>query len=276
MIHAFTILTVVVAVATVSAQNPPATAPMRFEVASVRPNPDARLLRFSILPGGQFIVQGYTLASIIQHAFNVSEVQIVGMPEWARTERFDITAKAAEGSTGGSAQVLGMLRALLQERFSLHTRNEARELPIYALSLAREDRKPGPQLLPSDLDCDAFVPGRLDVPEPNAGPRCAIYATGSAASSATTFRMRGRTMAKLASDLQVFARRPVRNDTGLAGRFDVELTFTPQLPDSPPPVGSEGISLFTAVQEQLGLRLESTRGNVDVLVIDALDRSTAN
>jgi uncharacterized protein (TIGR03435 family) len=252
---------VTAAVLPAQVESPPSVG---FEVASVRPNPDAAILRFSILPGDRLLVQGHTLATVIRHAFDTPEVRTVGMPAWAKTERYDITATPAAGRTDGrSPRVMAMLRRLLEARFGLKWRFETREVPIYALMLARTDGRLGSAARSSAADCGAFVPGRSEAPEETARPECAItMGRGS-------FRLRGRSMPQFASDLQVFTDRPVLDRTGRAGRFDIELAFAyPTVPDA------EGVSLFTALQEQLGLKLEPSRGPVEVLVIDSVERPT--
>jgi uncharacterized protein (TIGR03435 family) len=231
-------------------------------------------LRFSILPGGRLVVQGHPLSSIIHHAFGIPRGRVEGMPDWAQSERYDITAKPPEGSTGGSPQTMAMLQTLLKERFGLRAHTETRERPIYRLTLAREDRSLGPQLRPSDVDCTGFVPGRSEVPELNAGQNCVISGT-LAGSSSVAIRMSGRSMAKLAADLEGFAGRPVRDATGLSGLFDVEVLFTPTNMVTILP-GINEISILDAVQEQLGLRLQAAQGAVEVLVIDSLERPTPN
>jgi uncharacterized protein (TIGR03435 family) len=253
-------------VAVLSAQSTEAV--LAFDVASVRQNPEPGFLRFSILPGGRLIVQGHTLATIIRHAFNVSEVHISAMPPWATVERYDITATARSGVDTSSRAVMAMLRNLLVTRFALKWDVETREMPIYTLAFSRNDRRLGAGLRQSDNDCSAFVPGRSEAPEATAGPGCAITFSG------TRFQLRGRSLPQLASDLQVFTDRPVIDGTGLGGRYDVELSFTYQPKGSPVVDEPNGVSLFTAVQEQLGLKLEPARGPVEVLVIESVERPT--
>ena len=114
-----------------------------------------------------------------------------------------------------------------------------------------KDGRLGSQLRASHSDCSGFVPGRSEAPEPNAGPGCTIFASSAAASSATTFRLRGRSLAKLALDLQVFTDRPVRDDTGRAGVFDVEVSFVYPTARAPVQPGQDDITLFTALQDSL-------------------------
>lgn len=274
--HKFTpaVMIALAVVVQISAQEKPSSDEARFEVASVKRHIDPPFLRFSILPGGRLVVQGYPLSSIIHHAFGIPSGRVSGMPDWAQSERYDITAKAPEGAIGGSPQTMAMLQTLLKDRFGLRAHMETRDRPIYTLTLAKE-RSLGPQLRPSDVDCTAFVPGRSEAPETQAGPECVISGVPVANSSSLTIRLRGRSMAKLAADLEGFAGRPVRDATGLSGLFDVEVSFTPtnMVPIRP---GINDISIHDAVREQLGLRLQAAQGPVEVLVIDNLERPSSD
>ena len=157
-----------------------------------------------------------------------------------------------------------MLRTLLKDRFTLVTHTETRELPIYALVLARPDRRFGEQLRVSSVDCvaleaESHKAGGTPPPAPGAGPRCGISSgTGRIQASA-------RLMTDVARALSNTTGRAVVDKTGLDGRYDLELRWNET---------EEGPSLFTAVQEQLGLKLEPQRGPVDVLVIDSAERPT--
>ena len=251
---------------TVVAQRP---APS-FEVASIKPNRDPQLHRFSILPGGQLIVTGYRLTDIIRHAYDTNLERLIGVPDWASREAFDITARPARDTIGSSRQTMEMLQTLLKERFRLQAHVERREMPVYAMRVARPGRL-GPQLRPSDIDCGSFVPGRSEAPEQNAGPQCVITSASTKVAGTNRFRLRGRSMPRLAADFQIFTRRPVIDETGLSGLFDAEIEFALAVDGSVP---QDGITVFTATEEQLGLRLESTRGSVDVVVIDHVERPT--
>jgi uncharacterized protein (TIGR03435 family) len=194
------------------------------------------------------------------------------MPDWARTEHYDITARGTVVSTG-TAPVLAMLRTLLQTRFGLRFHTETRDLPIYVLR-SRPGGQLGAQLTPSDADCSTFNPGVIEELPLARGPYCGIQGRPNRpGSSAMRYELRGRSMAKLASDLELFTGRPVRDETGVTGRYDVQLEF---VADGTPALraGDEGVPLVTAIQEQLGLRLEAARGPVDVVVIDFVDRPT--
>jgi bla regulator protein blaR1 len=186
-----------------------------------------------------------------------------------------------------------MLRALLADRFKLVVHKESREMPIYALVTARSDKKFGPQIHPTTIDCAALAAqstlrekegkekskeerGSAPLAKPAAGqrPPCTMMmAPGRMSASAMT-------MATLASSLSGSVQRTVLDQTGIKGTFDLDLTWTPdRMPQgsaggNPPgkskalKIDPNGPSIFSALQEQLGLKLESTKGPVDVLVID--------
>jgi uncharacterized protein (TIGR03435 family) len=173
-----------------------------------------------------------------------------------------------------------MVQALLADRFKLRMRNESRQLPIYALVMARSDRKTGSQLRPSsEADC-LKVPLLGSGPPPlfdRSHPFCGVLYTPTG-----YWTGRGVSMEALASNLARVTSRVVLNRTGLPGTFDLDLQWTDLTallqpggppPDAPPPADNP-MSIFTALQEQLGLKLESTRGPVDVLVIDHVEQPT--
>ena len=275
----------------------------QFEVASIKPNKsgDGRVM-MSVQPGGRFTATNVTLRMMIRNAYQLQEFQITGGPSWIADERFDIAAKAEAGDTMGDpfrAEQTGqpsrgqlMIRALLAERFKLVVHNEEKEMPIYALVPARSDGKLGPQLTASEADCAAIVAaarargGRGPMgppPDPGRGgppPQCGIrIGPGNMA-------VGGSPMSQVATSLSMFAGRIVVDKTGLSGSYDFTLTWTPdQMPGAgqrppgapePPPIDPNGASLFTAVQEQLGLKLDSQRGPVAMLVIDRAERPTEN
>jgi uncharacterized protein (TIGR03435 family) len=173
------------------------------------------------------------------------------------------------------------------ERFKLEVHNEQKDMPIYALALARSDGKLGPQLQRSEIDCAAMTaagrgrgPAAMPPPgppQPGDRPQCGIrVAPGN-------MTVGGSSMTQFANSLSMFVGRIVQDHTGLTGNFDFNLTWTPdQMPQrppgapEPPPIDPNGPSIFTALREQLGLRLDSQRGPVDVLVIDRAEHPTEN
>jgi uncharacterized protein (TIGR03435 family) len=140
--------------------------------------------------------------------------------------------------------------------------NETRELPTFALVVARNDAKPGPQLIKSDFDCAAYAAAPHALPDPGRTPNCGTRINfGSMSGKAIP-------MSQVAASLAPFVGRFIVDQTGLAGRFDVELTWTPDDP--------AGFSIFTAIQEQLGLKLVPKRGPVEVLVVDRVEAPSGN
>ena len=252
-------------------------APAAFEAASIRENVsggDNASVRAQ--PGGRVTVSNNSLRNIIRNAYNVQNYQIVGGPEWINTVRWDISAKAPDDAP--PPQLLLTLRTLLADRFKLAIRNETREMPIYALTLARPDGRLGSQLRSSNVDCAAVFAaakarGEAPPPTTNGRPTCGTRTTRG--NMMTT----GVAMSDFARNLSPFAGRPVVDTTGLTGVYDLNLAWTPEQglpgPDgtaSQAATSSDSVSLFTAVQEQLGLKLDAQRGSVDVLVIESAQR----
>jgi uncharacterized protein (TIGR03435 family) len=232
-----------------SAQTPLSPA---FEVASVKsnksgaPNVGAAGDRFA---NGQFQTTNIPLRLLMRQAFERwQNVDLVGGPAWIDTDRWDIKAKA----DSPAVDMRPMIRSLLGERFKLVTHHEMRALPIYAVTIARRDGRLGPSLR-SSTEPFSLVQDRFGV-----------------------YTVRGQTIEGLAARLNQAVRRPVVDRTGLRGTYDIDLHFAPLDPvpgaELSPPVDAP--SIFTAVQEQLGLTLEATTGPVDVLEIDHVERPT--
>ncbi len=265
------------------AQAPPApAAPTTFEVASVKPNKDGGPSSVRLSPGGLVTVTNNNLRNIIRNSFGITNAQIVGGPAWIDEDRFDITARG----TGQFAQreAMVMLQALLAERFSLRTHPERREMPAYALVLARKDGALGPQMKKAEVDCQALFAavtagGKMPERSPNGNLPCGISvrpAQGVITGNAVA-------MEQLARNLGGGVGRIVVDKTGLTGYYDLNVTFTPepgqpQAPGAPAPQPADpsAPSLFTALQEQLGLKLEPVREPIEVLVIDRVERPTAD
>jgi uncharacterized protein (TIGR03435 family) len=247
-----------------------------FEVASVKPNKSGGSGGgISRLPGGRFNANNYLVSRLIALAYQVEDFQMDGGPAWIRSDRFDIIAKAEKDSPigpifGPPDQITLMVRALLADRFKLVVHTETREMPIYALVLARGDGRLGPQFRPTQ--CGDAPPAAQA-----AGARPPCLNRGSPGS----FVWHKFPMSQLTVFLTRQVQRAVIDRTGLTGTFDVNLTWTPdQIPQNFEALGvpqmdpNDRPSIFTAVQEQLGLKLESTKGQVEVLVIDRVERPT--
>jgi bla regulator protein blaR1 len=260
-----------------------------FEVASVKQNKSGDgFIRFAPAPGGRFTATNVPLRELIRFAYQVQPFQIEGGPSWMTSDRFDIVAKAEgnfpPGQPGGPPGPLQqMMQSLLAERFKLVTHNETKQMPIYALVLARGDGKLGAQLRKSEVDCATLLAGRRGggppaPPQPGERPVCGIrMGPGNIAGG-------GFPLSQLANSLSPFVQRIVIDRTGLTGNYDIELTYTPdQLPQGGPlgvpppgapplpPIDPNGPSIFTALQEQLGLKLDSQRGPVEMFVIDSVE-----
>ena len=260
-----------------------------FEVASVKPNKsgDGRVMIGTDPRTGRFNTVNVPLRMLIRFAYQLQDFQVVGGPSWITSDRFDIVAKAdgeigpAPIGTVGPVQL--MTRSLLADRFKLKVHFETRELPIYSLVVARADGKLGPQLRPATVDCAALA-GRgrggppPAPPQPGERPACGMRIGPGTMSGG------GFPLSQLATTLSQFVQRVVLDRTGLTGNFDLDLTWTPdQIQQGPPggaPAGAppppplDGPSIFTALQEQLGLKLDSARGPVQVLVIDSVEQPT--
>lgn len=271
---------------------PPADAPA-FEVASVKPNKSGT--PFIQLGGGpgQFNATNVPLRLLIQNAYQVQPFRLIGGPGWIGEDRFDIRAKPPEGFTPDPGRMQLMLRALLADRFKLAVHTETREMPIYNLVLARSDGKLGPKLEPSKVDCTAMFAGRGRAAGagPPPGPPPAPPAPGQRPECGAFFRpggiaAGGLPISQLTQMLAQQAGRIIVDKTGLTGSYAFTLDYTPdQMPQFPggapppgapplPPIDPNGPSLFTALQEQLGLKLDADKGPVEVIVIDHVEQPT--
>jgi uncharacterized protein (TIGR03435 family) len=261
-----------------------------FEVASIRPTPATvtKTGDIQIMPNGRFLATGTTPKALILRAYGLVDAQVIGAPSWLDSDRFEIDARTAAPPVTGPESLLPMVQRLLVERFKLQAHTDTRELGAYALTLARRDRQRGPQLLDTRADCTKA--STLTVDEVRAAardgwPPCGMsyfvsFVTGPT-SGLVKMRVRrsGTTIAALATSLQRIVDRPVIDQTGLDGLFDVEYTYAPpqtQTPSVESPFGPEAPLLQVALEEQLGLKLESRRMAVPVLVIDSVDRPTDN
>jgi uncharacterized protein (TIGR03435 family) len=262
------IASVVLCVIAPAAAQQPAPA---FEVASVKEN-RSRTAAWSMTapPGGRFNFTNATLDTIIRWAYRLQDFQLAGAPDWTGSTRFDVVAKAGGSPPPDEMQLQGMMQTLLAEHFKLVSHMETRELPTYALMLVGREGKPGVNLHASPVDCAAVAAaartGALRPPLPGGRPLCGIRM------GAGTMTAGGITMARLVPDLSRLVNRVVVDRTGLAGAFDLDLRWTPEsLSRDAQPSDPNAPSIFTAVQEQLGLKLEATKGPVEVLVIDHVE-----
>ena len=245
-----------------SAQSPAVAPSPTFEVASIKPSEPGGRSQIQMAPGGRFVAKNVNVKFLIQQAYGVRDFQITGGPGWIGSERFDVTAKAESGDNMTPDQLKPMLQALLADRFKLTLRRETKELPVYALVVAKN------------------------------GPRLQQVEGGPSQPKGSQVRMgRGLINAQaapitlLATQLSNQIGRSVIDRTGLTGNYDFKLEWTPEDgqpmalkggEESPQPVSGSGPSIFTAVQEQLGLKLESQKGPVEILIIDRIEKPSEN
>jgi uncharacterized protein (TIGR03435 family) len=309
-------LTLFAIIAVLNAQDPAAVP----YVASVKKNVGGPGGLIRIMPGN-ISVSGMPVRLLIRQAYGgLQDFQLVGGPSWMNSDRFDIEAKPEGGGPMTPEIIQSVLRQVLEERFAIKVHRETRELPIYALVVARSDGRLGPNLKPASEECTTMMttrgrgpggdgrgpapdgrggfavgrggpdgrggPGRLGGPPPppdfDAPPAC-----GQRMGGFGRVRAGGTTMEQFASMLSGTAQRVVLDKTGLTGYYDISLTYTPsadQLPQGPappgapaqPPIDPDGPTFFTAIQEQLGLKLDNQRGPVEVVVIDSIQQPTEN
>ncbi len=268
---------------------------LQFEVATIKPaDPNEPRIMTRYLPGGGLEMQGITLKMLIRQAYNVQEFQITGLSAWASADRYSITAKSADSSEPAidplkatdeqrrtfGQQMAQRIQALLADRFRLKLHKETKEGPVYALAVAKN----GPKMKEGDPNSNS--------------PRGAMRFTPGSLSG----RQVG--IPQLADLLAIWLGRPVLDETGLQGAYDFDLTFTPDQSQpvgfggpgpgpaaappppppggafpgfkDPPPIDPNGPTLFTAIQDQLGLKLESKKGPVENLVIDHAEKPSEN
>ena len=251
-----------------------------FDVASVKENTSGSGAGgFAPPTPGRMRITNTPLRFILEYAFQLRRHQLIGLPEWAESVAFDMTATFPIDPPRTEDDRRAMLRGLLVDRFGLKTHRERREIPIYVLVVARKDGALGPQLVRSTIDCEQWIAENrartgAGSPSPVPGskrPTCQMVARRYSITAGT------QTIQQLTNALQALTGRPVADRTGLTGTFDFDLQWTsgpvaPAPGASPPP--DDGPSIFAALQEQLGLRLESGRDTFDVVVVDAVQRPT--
>jgi uncharacterized protein (TIGR03435 family) len=252
---------------------------LSFEVASIKPHVTGASYQLQVLPGGRLRSINGTVERLISYAYELRPDRFVGAPEWLSEFAVDINAKAADRTDAYSrAEVRGMMRTLLRNRFALRTHLESRDTAVYLLVTKRTDRTLGPPLQPSTLDCEKYYAdlprARSEGRPPAEGPHCELRI--EIRGGAMRFSAGGKTMSEIAEFLTGHVDRPVIDGTGLAGVFDFNLAFTPD--HSAPWPGAQNDdrqSLATAL-DQAGLKLESRRAPMQMLVIDSVERPSAD
>jgi len=263
----------------------------RFEVASVKKNASSPRFMAVRPRAGGLTTENAPLRLLIQNAYGVQAFQISEGPAWIQSEGYDIEAKA--DGKASRAQILLMLRSLLEDRFQLKLHRETKELPVYALTVARSGLKLQP---PKEGGCIPADPsGTLPPPSDTPRQRAPGFPCGmpGVMMEPSGVRIEGGKVAMpdFIRVLSMVLGRPVLDRTGFAETFDVRLDFTPDEaaaglprsagpgdPESSPPAADPASPppIFAAIQEQLGLKLESVKGPVEVLVIDHVERPSQN
>jgi uncharacterized protein (TIGR03435 family) len=226
-----------------------AQTPQTFDVASIRPNHSGSTdSNVDSTAGGRLTVTNETLRELIKLAFSVKDYQIAGAPGWIDSERYDIAAKIATAAKLSLEDLKALLRALLADRFSMKSHIETKEGMIYTLRIGKD----GSRLTRHD------------------------DGTGTKARASCGHLLGGRvTTAVLATMLSRQLEHDVTDETGLPGKYDFQLDWTPDAGACPGATADQP-SIFTAVQQQLGLRLESAKGPVEILVIDHIQAPSDN
>jgi uncharacterized protein (TIGR03435 family) len=272
------ILSVVAGVTALSAQAPEQAA-SRFEVASVRLNTSGDVRSMMAWPRGSLSATNVQLQMLIAHAYEIPlqlmRFMIVDGPAHLLAERYDIQARTPESAPEG--QHFSMLRSLLADRLKLRVHYETRPTPVYALTFAREDRRLGSDLRASQIDCNAERDRARTTGQAfttataprDAKGRPVCWGTSQFAAAGARTLVDAGPLADLVRGIQAIADRPIVDRTGLSGTFEWQLVFaTGATPNAGLP------SVFTAVEEQLGLKLEAQTAPFEVLVIDAVERPT--
>jgi uncharacterized protein (TIGR03435 family) len=238
-----------------------------FDVATIKPTAPDYTGRYIRMEGAQFVERNHELRRLIAAAWNLTPRAVTGGPAWADSDHFDIFAKPPGDVRPGYDEQMTMLRALVMDRFHLTFHRESKEFSIYSLTVT----KGGSRLKDSAAAPDAQAEVINTVfPEKEGGFYLHLPARNATMAQFTAMLQRG-----------VFD-RPVVDNTGLSGRYDFELEWSPddaqfngQLtrPGAGPPTKAD---FFSAIQDQLGLRLEATRGPVNTLVIDKIERPSDN
>ena len=267
------------------------TAPAAFDAASVKMNKSGSPQGFDkISPGGRFTATNLTLESLIRFAYERSAqsrglepFEVTDGPGWIRRDRFDVNAAA--GREVPLMELRSMLQALLVERFKLRTHYETRQAPVYRMVLARRNQL-GPQLRRTDTDCARVPADPLRGITPGKSEPCGYFGpspTVPIGSDRAFQAIRGLSMAEFALRLYPYLGRRVIDGTGLTGYFDGEFEFTAEVVMPPPPAeqpnpydGRVLPSIVSVLPQQLGLRLESYRGPVEILIVDYAEHPTDN
>jgi uncharacterized protein (TIGR03435 family) len=224
-----------------------------FEVATIKPSdPNSNRQGFDAM-GDRYTIHGQTVVSLMMFAYSIDKHQVVDAPDWARTDRWDIEGTTDTPGEPNLHQQQEMLQKLLADRFGLKYHHEKRELPVYLIQVT----KGGPKLTPAahpelEADQNASTHGSTEI----------------------TVTITSATMADFILGMQFVFERPLIDQTGITGKHDFTLHYTYDEAHATDPNAPPG--LFTAIQEQLGLKLDAVKASIDVFVIDHVERPSAN
>jgi len=249
-------------------------APQRFEVASIKPNPAIDATEsVTIEPNGGIRMTGYRVINLILGAYDLRQIQmrdqIIGGPSWIFTDRFDIVAKAEGALTFNAqgrnpAEAVAMMKSLLEDRFAARVHTETRMMRAFAMSTVSRDGKLGPKVSATTADCPKYGNGE-------SAPSVVQTADRWCGFRHVPGRVDGRyvTMGEIASYFAANAavRRPIEDRTRLNGRYDFSVEYAEG-------ADADAGNFFTAFREQLGLKFDTVRTQVPVLVIDHVERPT--
>ena len=231
----------------------PADARPVFDVASIKlADPDKKRDGFD-LKGKHVLIENVPVTTMLIFAYSMSPKQIFGVPDWAKSEHWDVDGLADVEGTPSLAQTQGMIRQLLSDGFGLKVHRETREVSGYVLTVA----KGGPKIAKSQG-------------APNGSPRQNSHMNAGQ----RDIKFTNNTMNEFAQAMQFYISEPVSDRTALPGRWDFELKWTAD--EMRAPVEDAAPGVFTAVQEQLGLKLEPVKAPMDVLVVDSIQKPTSN
>lgn len=246
-----------------------------FESASVKPSAsDAGPTHIALPPGGRVDIANMTLKEMIVNAYDVQPFQVTGGPAWLDAVHYDVSAKAGDGAK--RAEVLAMVQTLLADRFQLKIQRETRQLPVYALEMARKDRKPGPGLIESKAG-SCVQPDPTDPFSVDPERLCGNWELGPDGLTLVSAQI-----GTLTGPLSRLLGRKVVDRTRLTKNFNVHLEWTPdeflamKLPDGLRPEGARGPSVYAVFRDQLGITFRTEKGPVEILVIQRAEKPSAN
>ncbi len=254
------------------------TAPPEFDVASIKPSADPGDRSLVQAVPGRLFMQSFSARALIFFAYGVADYQVLGGPSWVASDHYDLQAKAVDSTTTVQRMEGPMLQLLLAGRFNLSLHHETKQLPVYELTLGNGSGK----LQPSKREnCISYSVDSPPPPAPAPGQPRPVYCGFPRLASnglKRTLDGAGIDIAALGGSLsRSQLHQPVVDKTGLSGTFDIHLEWTVDTSNAAGDSDqSDGPSIFTALREQVGLKLESTRGPVDVIVIDHIEKPSAN